>query len=531
MSLLLDSAKSHNPLLIRRASILALGEASLVDAKLLADWMASPLAEIRETGLLAALMSGTPEARKLVDAITLDEQHALRGTARRLADFAVDPSGAEESASTRDYLEWRFEAAKQFGLIDGQSWSVRVLNDVLKDEAFLDSVVFPASARLLSTGVKDHLMHSLLEEGGRARVQAATLAMPKAISSLVEHELWLPNDDEEWSALLDVIWDNRLETRVGAILVRALDVPSMRMRASASIARLKDKEAASVLLPGVLHTEGTSPQDRSWAIEFLVELADEDSLKHIRSYLADESRAVRAKARVALVRMNVPIAAEELYELVADSGDSDREVILRELCSQARSNSASKLLQELLLNDVLNLEQRIRVGSNLILNGRGVPPASFSEDILKLPISGELGALTLRALGKRGLTDDLELLVRHFPTEGDQVVNLAAASALIERGTPGTIPILQAAIWRGPWDRSILACALLVDTVGFRALADELNKPPTKATSEDLRRVGFALGELGGIEQVEAFARRLQTGTGDPILQGAVLGALSARTH
>jgi hypothetical protein len=41
--------------------------------------------------------------------------------------------------------------------------------------------------------------------------------------------------------------------------------------------------------------------------------------------------------------------------------------------------------------------------------------------------------------------------------------------------------------------------------------------------------VGFALGAWGGLGQVEQLAARVAVG--DPALQGAVLGALGARTH
>ena len=82
---------------------------------------------------------------------------------------------------------------------------------------------------------------------------------------------------------------------------------------------------------------------------------------------------------------------------------------------------------------------------------------------------------------------------------------------------------------RSPWNRSLLAGALYADVAGLEAMRLELSTPPRTATESDLRRAGFALGEWGGLLQVEALAAKL--GGGDPRLQGALLGALSARTH
>ncbi len=52
--------------------------------------------------------------------------------------------------------------------------------------------------------------------------------------------------------------------------------------------------------------------------------------------------------------------------------------------------------------------------------------------------------------------------------------------------------------------------------------------PPAGATEADVRRLGFALGQWGGLPTVEALARRRNGG--DPALQGALLGALTTRS-
>lgn len=527
----LVEASKQDSALTSRAAMLALGEGGFVDLDLLSEWMKSPQIQVRESGLLAGLLSRAPVAIELAELIVSDPSHAMNESARRIMTFTANRNFCEESDAVRWYLDMRYEAARQFGLIGGESWSAIVLRQVVEDEAFLDAVVLPATANLPANGIKDHLMHSLVEGSGRSRVGAAVIAMPQEVNSLIEHGVWQPRNADDWDALLDAIWENHLEEDVGAILVRALDVPAQKQRAAASIARLDNKELSRVFRPSVLLTEGTTAADRGWAIEFLVYAGEDDAAEYIRPYLEDESRVVRAKAHVALLRMSTPGASLDVTALFAATGNSDRASVLLELCAQAQSGPVIRVLNELLSLEVLDLEQRIRVGASLILSARGGAPASFAEEIRSVPIYGELGALTIRALGERGLKDDLDLVASYFPQEGDPLVNLAAARVLVERGMPEAIPILQAALWRGPWDRSILACGLLVKSYGFRLLVDELERPPLNVTSRDLRRVGFALGEWGGLKSVENFARDLGTGTGDPILQGAMLGALSRRTH
>ena len=73
-----------------------------------------------------------------------------------------------------------------------------------------------------------------------------------------------------------------------------------------------------------------------------------------------------------------------------------------------------------------------------------------------------------------------------------------------------------------------MAAALAIDAGGIGVLRRELENAPSYARAEDVRRVGYALGFWGGIPQVEDLAKRWSVG--HPALQGAVLGALAART-
>ena len=178
-----------------------------------------------------------------------------------------------------------------------------MLRRVVEEDSFLDDVILPASAKLLAVGVKDHLLHALLEGQGPARVAAAVAAMPAEVNLLFEHDLWEPRTAEEWDALLGAIWENRLQSKVGSILVRALDLPEQNRRAAASVARLADKGISEVLRPAVLITEGTTDEERRWILEFLVFAGGDEAADDIRPFVEDSSRAVRAKAHVALLRV------------------------------------------------------------------------------------------------------------------------------------------------------------------------------------------------------------------------------------
>ncbi|HVS17975.1 MAG TPA: hypothetical protein VMT18_05195, partial [Planctomycetota bacterium] len=124
---------------------------------------------------------------------------------------------------------------------------------------------------------------------------------------------------------------------------------------------------------------------------------------------------------------------------------------------------------------------------------------------------------------------DLQRLIDFFPQENDLEVNMALAEVLMRSGTPDMARFLRNAMRQPPFHRGMLAAALLVELAGIESLRQEVETPPRTARPEDLRRVGFALGEWGGLAQVELLAARVAVG--NAALQGAVLGALGARTH
>jgi hypothetical protein len=144
--------------------------------------------------------------------------------------------------------------------------------------------------------------------------------------------------------------------------------------------------------------------------------------------------------------------------------------------------------------------------------------------------SGTFGARCVAALasGAPGL-EDLAILREWFPVEDDLELDVELAYALLSLKDPEILPVLRASLWSEPLNRSVLTGALWIEAAGLDSFRIEVLHPPVGASPRDQRRVGLALGEWGGMEQVDWLAERLSVG--DPALQGAVLGALGARTH
>jgi hypothetical protein len=69
----------------------------------------------------------------------------------------------------------------------------------------------------------------------------------------------------------------------------------------------------------------------------------------------------------------------------------------------------------------------------------------------------------------------------------------------------------------------------MIEISGASVLFDEIDRAPLGCTKEDVRRVGYALGLWGGIPALRELTTKLRSG--DPALQGALLGALASRTH
>jgi len=92
--------------------------------------------------------------------------------------------------------------------------------------------------------------------------------------------------------------------------------------------------------------------------------------------------------------------------------------------------------------------------------------------------------------------------------------------------------LLSAAVFGENWHFGVLAAAVVEEHYGQNALMLWALQPPDGTGPGAMRRLGFAIGEIGQLDALEELTRRLGHGSADrPVLQGALLGALSARTH
>ena len=175
---------------------------------------------------------------------------------------------------------------------------------------------------------------------------------------------------------------------------------------------------------------------------------------------------------------------------------------------------------------------QVLVASVLSLQGR-----IGARDVLRTALEdglpqGVLGGLAARALGFRPNSEDVAAVRRIFPLEGRETENLELALALLRRKDRDALKlILSAALWKGPFDRSVLTARVIVEVGNWLALKGELDNVPISAGTPDLRRVGFACGEWGGYPILEWLESKRKQGSADPVLQGALLGMLSTRTQ
>ena len=219
----------------------------------------------------------------------------------------------------------------------------------------------------------------------------------------------------------------------------------------------------------------------------------------------------------------------QLHDLLEGGESVARSHVLAMLAAASPDARIQSLLEDALVLKDLKEDERVLCQVALSLQGRLQPRGALRE-MLKSPGLGVgLQELLVRALGRNPDFEDLAVLRAVFPVEDAYELNVALAEALVVNRDAGALNLLRQALWRGPWNRSVLAAGLLARHGGIQVLHDEIASPPERSTAQDLRRVGFALGEWGGLSEVDVLARRRRSG--DPALQGAFLGALATRTQ
>jgi len=511
----------------RLAAILALGEMGASAEDTLLRLIDSPAEGVGECSLLSLLRIDRPSARRRVDEIASDAAHPLTKAAANLLVFQLDPASSEPGRASMLLLDLRWYAARRFGLVDGQAWPVLVVRSLCLDSSFLHEVVVRSVPRLHKPGVKDALLMELLVGTRPGRLRAAVAAMPRELTQLVENELWQPKDAGEWSILLDEIAAHDLVPLAVELVTRAADVPSIHYRATSLLARVGSVDIAS-LVDATLST--LSVEERIWACDAMATSESATWTKPIAALRGDDDARVRAAALIAEARMADKKAASDLTAALHKASHADHKVVLGEMCRVAHDPLVGVMLEDALPD--LKADEQIDVATVLCLEGR-LPMRVFVRKALAAdpPPTGVRGAKLVRALRRHGTPEDGEILKQLFPREDDLEMNIELGLSLVALDDPTILPVLDAAVWHLDWHTSILAAGVLADVAGISAVRELLSRPPPEATSNDIRRVGYAIGMWGGLSQVEELSRELRYNSGHPALQGVLLGALSTRTQ
>jgi hypothetical protein len=519
---LLESAAERGSGLGRLGAILGLGELDLAPVPLLLRQLADPSEEVRGATLLALLRSRDPLALSQV-APLVGAPGPIGTLVERLVEYVDRPEQSRPSAPVGLLLTVRWRAAVEYGLVEGQTWRARRTAELEQDPAFLDLVVLPIAAQTRWHAARDHLVALLIEEPSVPVFDACLRSLPAELNLIVRSDIWAPADEAQWADLLGAIERSGRAVESIDVIDRAFGVPSLRRRAALLLLAAGDDRGWEVVAP--LLAEGGSPADRIQVAQALGRSGDTDWLVELQRLAIDPDAQVRAAALAARVQLAELTAYDECLTIIGAKDDGERETVARALFAVSGDARAQRLLEQALLVTVPPLS--VEVAAVLCSEGR-VGARRVVREALAGGQFPELSVPLVRAIAGFADADDLDRLRSLFPTEGDLLLDVELARALVRNRDALGLRLLRSAVWVRSWHQSAMASFLLADYEGLPALHAELQAPPPRASPTDLRRLGFALGELGGMGEVEVLARRRTSA--DPALQGAYLGALSSRT-
>ena len=521
----LESWASVGTLAERQAAILALGELGVGVEAALSAHLKDEDAEIRAATMLAMLLTDRSSARAEIDELATGTGPEAK-LASDLLIFAVDPAVSSRTEIGALRFELRWAAARRFGLIDGQAWFARVLEELLERPEFLDRVILGAAAESRELGVKDHLLSALLEEGDLASIQAATRALPAELAALIEHGLWVPASSGVWRVIVGEIEEARIENEALGLLELALEVPELEIQTLFLLVRAGIPE---VLLGLETEWENLDPRERVRAAHAWGLAGEARALGWLAGFQNDRTAVVRAAVRLARARLGDPDALAEQETILLDPEHAEFRATLTISLQQVDVKFVRDQLIGVL--DELDEEVTIRIATELALEGDHAARGLLARMVRGGLPAGPPGARVVRALAAKDPAVYSEYFNQVFPLENDLEVNVALARALLGAKDIRALQILRRALWSDPFDRSVLAGLLVIRMTGLHGLRDELHRAPESANSRDFRRVGFAIGEWGGLDQVEFLHKQASFLPGRPVLQGAILGALGRRTH
>jgi hypothetical protein len=518
---------------VRQAAMLGLAELGVQLAggeELLSELVDDPDPAVAECALLGLLQARPDLGRARVE--------ALRGSAHALADAAprllawLDGSATRGSPALDRRFDLRWAAAKRFGTVDGKAWVVLVLEGLQDSDSFLEELVLHEAARLQLPGVRDHLVELLLAAPSAPRVRAVVRALPVELDAMIGADVWAPGSPEVWEALLDEALDAGVAALMPRMLQKAAGDEALAPAVVARLART-NREYEEHVLRGL--------RSRDAGVRATVARGVGDArlvrfLPQLEQLAEDRALRVRCDALAARIRLGDGGARATVRDLFVRgrerSSERERSLTLDALHAAGRGKLVLDFIESL-VDDLPPGRERCALQATLQLRGRTVDTAPM-RSLLDEERLGDASSLRmLEALGRVPDQNDLEFLARTFPLESNRRANLVIAQALVRSGHERVQPLLHAATWGGAWNLSVLAAAVVKERYGINLLFHWAVKPPASAAVEDERRVGFAIGEWGTLQAVDELARRLGVvaGADRPVLQGALLGALAARTQ
>ncbi len=509
----------------RAAALLALGEFGEGGEALLLEGLEDPDTLLRGAALVGLSRGARRSSRLRVELVAEGDGPDARLAAAALV-FALDPAGSSPNPVLRRLLELRWDAARRYGLVDGRSWRARLLEELGADPRFLDAVVFLSASAHTNPGVKDHLLAALLERPREATLRAAARAMPDELARMIEAGLWAPAGPAAWRVLLDEVDLTRGEERALGLLAQALRAPDVSVEAVRLLAR------AGVTEPVVgleLVWPRLSAADRCRAAQAWAFAREADALEWLEAAAGDPDPGVRAHALLARARLGDADAHASFRSVLADPEHADHATLVAAALEQSDAALVRAHLEEHL--EDLPEAERVDALATLALRGVALARLALAEELRAGFPPGERGVRCVRALLVQEPSEFAELLRGAFPVEDDLQLNVALGLALVAARDDLALRFLRRAVWDDAWDRSVLAALVLRTVGGPGSLRDEVHRIPREASSRDLRRLGFAIGEWGGLEAIEHLQQRENLLMRSPVLQGALLGALGRRTH
>ncbi len=430
------------------------------------------------------------------------------------------------------YLNLRWQAARTFGTVYGQLWSAHLVELLGEDLAFLDAVLLPVAGEMIDPRVQDILFELLLRypnEDGPA--VAALIHMPALVDRLVEGGLWIPGTESQRQELLEVAEARGLARFLPNLLSRLALEPDYTLRVSGWLVS-RDARYQEVIDENLRSPE---PSFRAVAARAAGQASLSEWVIRLRDLSRDPNPTVRLEALIARVRAGDEKAHAPLHGYFhanrAEITDGVRDRAMRLMLTAYNGRVLD--LVETIYRDLLPGFEKTCLAAVLVQGGRPAD-SQLIRDYLDFGITPAFWHLQMiQALGASRLSTDQRYLEDAFPQQGAFEVNAALARALLSKGSEDVLPLLKIALWQGDWNRSFLAGLLLSSKYGQLRLMQWLERPPEDAAEQDLRRVGFIVGSLGGIEAVETLKRHLRASVGvdRPELQGALLGALTSRTY